>query len=60
MFKKDFDFNNIIYRSADFLSLSRETQLFFRLLNPIPGDSILSIGANSHEILKACLEINLD
>ncbi|MDY0131779.1 MAG: methyltransferase domain-containing protein [Desulforegulaceae bacterium] len=60
MFKKKFDFNSKTYRSADFPNLSREIQLFFSLLNPIPGDSILSIGSNSHEILKACLEINLD
>lgn len=61
MFNKHDPIQNICYfQASDFLSLSPQVQLFFRLLHPIPGHSVLSIGAESHEILKACQELNLD
>ncbi|MGM0418334.1 MAG: class I SAM-dependent methyltransferase [Thermodesulfobacteriota bacterium] len=60
MFKKKEDLYNFFFNPDDMLSLSPEVQLFFRLMKPLPGDSVLSIGTESHEIIKACLEINLD
>ena len=61
MFKKPGSFNDKkLYNSSDILSLSPEIRLFFKLMNPPPGESVLSIGAESHEILRACLELNHD
>lgn len=60
MFKKLSNYNNKLYKSIDILSLSPEIQLFFKLLKPHPGESVLSIGSECHDILRACLEMNLD
>jgi ubiquinone/menaquinone biosynthesis C-methylase UbiE len=60
MIKKFSNFNNKLYKSPDILSLSPEVQLFFKLIKPTPGDSVLSIGAESNDLISACLEMNLD
>ena len=60
MIKKFGRFNSF-RNPPDILNLSPEIQLFFKLVQLSPGNSVLAIGSPpSNEILRACCEMNLN